>query len=169
MVSFLPADHVQHCQAQEFIQHHPANFCTGFGPADKKKRNHLQGSAPYLVLHRLSQVVTQQSLPVGALTATLLPAKLPTAVPAAKPAAMRQSTLPNLACCTSPAHEGGTMANRELPSTLACKMNNLSVTKLSIYCNTKRVLQNIGLAAVSMHLMPGRCAKLLDAANVQRE
>lgn len=60
------------------------------------------------------------SLPVGALTATLLPAKLPRAVPAAKPAARRQSTLLNLACCASPTHEGATMASKELPNTAAC-------------------------------------------------
>ena len=61
----------------------------------------------------------EEGIPVGASTATLLPAKLPRAVPAARPAAMRQSTLPNLACCASPTHDGATMASKELPSTPA--------------------------------------------------
>ena len=51
----------------------------------------------------------------------MLPAKLPRAVPAARPVAMRQSTLPNLACCARPTHDGATMASKELPSTPACK------------------------------------------------
>ena len=58
--------------------------------------------------------------PAGALTATLLPAALPTAVPAARPVAKRQSTLPILACCVKPTHEGATMPKREVPSTPAC-------------------------------------------------